>query len=79
MRPVAENPLVRAPATLPAERRAVAEQFAALFFAEALKPLAISLGFYGDVVVGFAAQAAARAERDGLSGLFERALASAER
>lgn len=77
MRPVLQVPPALAGAV--SERRAVAEEFAALLFAEALKPLAASLGFYGDVVVGFAAQAAARAERDGLSGLFERSLAAGER
>ncbi len=56
--------------------RAVAVQCAALLFAQALKPLTTSLGFYGDVVVSLAAQSAARAETAGLTRLFERALAT---
>jgi hypothetical protein len=59
-----------------ARERAVAVQCAALLFAQALKPLATSLGFYGDVVVSLAAESAARAETAGLTGLFERALAT---
>jgi hypothetical protein len=59
----------------PERQTSAAEQCAALLFAEALKPLAAALGFYGDAVVLAAAQAAARSERDGLRGMFERALA----
>jgi len=51
-----------------------AEQCAALLFAQALKPFAASLGFYGEAVVSATAQAIARSERDGLRGTFERAL-----
>jgi len=61
-----------------AELVSAAEQCAALLFAQALKPLATALGFYGDAVVSAAAQAAAHAERGGLRGVFERALGSAE-
>jgi len=64
-----------AAARQPIEQRAVAEQFAALLFAQMLKPMAAPLGFYGDAVLGMSALAVARSERDGLTGLFERALA----
>jgi hypothetical protein len=59
-----------------AERVSAAEQCAALLFAQALKPLAKALGFYGDAVVSAAALAAARAEHGGLRDVFERALGS---
>jgi hypothetical protein len=57
--------------------REVAAQFAALLLQEAFKPLAASLGFYGDAVTASVAQSIARNERGGLTGLFTRALGRA--
>jgi hypothetical protein len=63
-------------ASSPESKTVAAAQCAALLFAEALKPLATALGFYGEAVVSAAAQAAARSERGGLRGVFERAFTS---
>ena len=54
--------------------REAAAQFAALLMEAAFKPLAAAIGFYGDLVVGTAAQSVARAERGGLTDRLERAL-----
>jgi hypothetical protein len=50
-----------------------------LLFAAAFRPLAASLGFYGDAVVGGVAQSVARSERGGLTDRLARMLANASR
>jgi hypothetical protein len=55
--------------------RDVARRFEALLFASALKPLASSLGFFGETAVDAAALALARDSHDGLGALLERSLA----
>ena len=52
--------------------REAAAQFNALLLGVAFKPLATALGFYGELVVGNASQAVARAERGGLTDRLER-------
>jgi hypothetical protein len=55
--------------------REVAQRFEALLFASALKPLATSLGFFGEAAVDAAALTLARDSHDGLGALLERSLA----
>ncbi len=43
----------------------------------AFKPLASAMGFYGDLVVGTASQAVARAERGGITDRLELAIDAA--
>ena len=61
------------------QAREVAAEFAAVLFAQTLSPLAKSLGFFGDAVVGAAARAAARAETGGLTDRLQRAIEEAVR
>ncbi len=61
------------------QAREVAADFAAVLFAQTLAPLAKSLGFFGDAVVGAAARAAARAETGGLTDRLQRAIEEAGR
>ncbi|HMD02154.1 MAG TPA: hypothetical protein VKG44_04230 [Candidatus Baltobacteraceae bacterium] len=79
MAPIPFAPARAAASSSPAPERIVAREFSALLFAQALKPLAVSLGWYGDVVVASAARSAAHSERDGLSALIEREVRAAER
>jgi hypothetical protein len=55
--------------------RDVATQFETLLFQSALKPLADSLGFYGEIVTGEMAAAIARRSGGALEAALERALA----
>jgi hypothetical protein len=55
--------------------REVAQRFEALLFASALKPLAASLGFFGEAAVDATALTLARQAHDGLGALLERSLA----
>ncbi len=63
----------------PAAAREAAAQFAGLLFESAMRPLATTLGFYGDVVVASVAQSLARGERGGLTDCLARALRDAGR
>jgi hypothetical protein len=65
----------RKPDVRDSEVRAVAQRFEAVLFASALKPLAASLGFFGEAAVDAAALSFARGARDGLGALLERSLA----
>jgi hypothetical protein len=60
-----------------ARGREAAAQFNALLIGVAFKPLAAALGFYGDLVVGTASQAIARAEHGGLTDRLERSIEAA--
>ncbi len=55
--------------------RDLAQRFEALLFASALKPLAASLGFFGEAAVDATALRLARGSHDGLGALLERSLA----
>ncbi len=57
--------------------REVAAAFNALLVAEAFKPLAKAIGFYGDTVVGLVAETMARGERGGMTDRLERAIEAA--
>lgn len=57
------------------DAREVAAQFEAMLMQSAFAPLAASLGFYGDVVVGSVARDVARREHGGLGATLERQLA----
>ncbi|HTV74142.1 MAG TPA: hypothetical protein VME66_10585 [Candidatus Acidoferrales bacterium] len=50
----------------PSDARQAALAFEALLFAQALKPLSQSLGFFGDAATGACAQAIARDTHGGL-------------
>lgn len=63
----------------PTRARDLAAQFNALLIDVAFKPLASAMGFYGELVVGTAAQAIAREERGGLTDRLERAIDAAGR
>ena len=59
--------------------REAAAAFSALLFGEAFKPLAKAMGFYGDSVIGLAAQSMARNERGGMTDRLELAIEAASR
>lgn len=59
----------------PSDAREVAAQFEAMLMQSAFAPLAASLGFYGDAVVGSVAREVARDARGGLGDALERQLA----
>ena len=63
----------------PERAREVAADFNALLIDAAFKPLASALGFYGDLVVGTAARAIARAERGGFTDRLERTIEATDR
>ncbi len=69
--------IVPNPASDATRSREAAAQFAALLMNVAFKPLASAMGFYGDLVVGTASQAVARAERGGLTDRLELAIDAA--
>jgi hypothetical protein len=54
--------------------RAVSADFEALILQSAFAPLAKSMGFYGDVVVGIATRALLRSPSDDFANTLERAL-----
>ncbi len=54
--------------------RAVSADFEALILQSAFAPLAKSMGFYGDVVVGIATRALVREQSDEFADSLERAL-----
>ncbi len=56
--------------------RAVAADFEGLVLQSAFAPLAKSMGFYGDVVVGIATRALVRGADDDFTNALERALAT---
>jgi len=55
-----------------ADVRGVATEFEALLLAQALRPLAKPMGFYGDLVVAEAAHSVAAAQSGGLAVELER-------
>ncbi len=59
--------------------RDAAATFGAMLMREAFAPIAKSLGFYGDTLVGLVAQKMARSERGGLTDRLERAIEDASR
>jgi hypothetical protein len=59
--------------------REAAAKFAGLLIESAFRPLAATLGFYGDVVVASVAQSLARSESGGLTDCLARALRDAGR
>jgi hypothetical protein len=59
--------------------RELAARFEALLLQSAFAPLAKAIGFYGDTVVGVAAQAMLRGAGSGLTAQLERSLESATR
>ncbi len=54
--------------------RAVAADFEGLILQSAFAPLAKSMGFYGDVVVGIATRALVRGQSDDFANALERTL-----
>jgi hypothetical protein len=54
--------------------RAVAADFEGLILQSAFAPLATSMGYYGDVVVGIATRAIVRSVGDDFTSTLERAL-----
>jgi hypothetical protein len=56
--------------------RAVAADFEGLVLQSAFAPLATSMGFYGDVVVGIATRAVVRNAGDDFTSTLERALSA---
>lgn len=56
--------------------RAVSADFEALILQSAFAPLAKSMGFYGDVVVGIATRAIVRSGGDDFTSTLERALSA---
>ncbi len=54
--------------------RTVAADFEGLILQSAFAPLATSMGFYGDVVVGIATRAIVRSTGDDFTSTLERAL-----
>jgi hypothetical protein len=56
------------------DANALARQFEAMLFADALRPLATALGFYGEIVTGELAASIARRSHDGLADALERSL-----
>jgi hypothetical protein len=63
----------------PEPAREAAAQFAGLLLESALRPLAETLGFYGDAVVASVARSLAERERGGLTDGLTRALLDAGR
>jgi len=63
----------------PEPTREAAAQFAGLLFESAFRPLAATLGFYGDTVVANVARSLAEHERGGLTDCLTRALMDAGR
>lgn len=61
----------------PPDSREAAAAFGALLYRETFAPIAKSLGFYGDTVVGLVTQTMARNERGGIVDGLERAIAAA--
>jgi len=66
-------------APTPEPAREAAAQFAGLLLESAFRPLAATLGFYGDVVVASVARSLAERERGGLTDGLTRALLDAGR
>jgi hypothetical protein len=62
-----------------ARMRDAAAQFAGLLIQSALRPLASTLGFYGEAAVAGVAEAIARSERGGLTDRLAALLENAER
>ncbi len=56
--------------------RAVSADFEALILQSAFAPLAKSMGFYGDAVVGIATRALLRSQSDDFANTLERALSA---
>jgi len=63
----------------PEAAREAAAQFAGLLFESAFRPLAATLGFYGDGVVASVARSLAERDRGGLTDCLTRALLDAGR
>ncbi len=64
------------PGSLDGGARAVSADFEALILQSAFAPLAKSMGFYGDVVVGIATRAIVRSSGDDFTSALERALSA---
>lgn len=62
----------------PSRTRTVAEDFGALLLAQALRPLAAPMGFFGEIAVEAMARGVMRSGRGGLAGEVLRAIEQSE-